>query len=202
MPLPAMLVMPGWCPLSGAKQERRAKQHVQEHLSVQTMHDHFAGGQHAGSLGDLVCAPVLRRCGNRAAARTRGDLDAASAGLSGDTEAAGSARAQRPRPRSQTEPSTPGSSSSTDLRQLCRLRLSRPATAQAFPPTSGRLSQIPSFTAYETFWGPLGIHHVRSSGRALRHESFVFGLHRAASGGASATRSRRVGDCLPHWSRR
>lgn len=57
-------------------------------------------------------------------------------------------------------------------------------SAQAFP--LDEWLDFPKFLrspAYETFWGPLGIHHVLLI--RLAHcgsESFVFGLHRAAGG--------------------
>jgi DNA-binding CsgD family transcriptional regulator len=58
------------------------------------------------------------------------------------------------------------------------------ATAQAFP--LDEWLDFPEFLrspAYETFWGPLGIHHVMIIRLAHRRdESFVFGLHRSASG--------------------
>jgi DNA-binding CsgD family transcriptional regulator len=58
------------------------------------------------------------------------------------------------------------------------------ATAQAFP--LDEWLDFPKFLrspAYETFWGPLGIHHVMIIRLAPRGgENFVFGLHRAASG--------------------
>jgi DNA-binding CsgD family transcriptional regulator len=58
------------------------------------------------------------------------------------------------------------------------------ATAQAFP--LDEWLDFPKFLrspAYETFWGPLGIHHVMIIRLALYGgESVVFGLHRAASG--------------------
>jgi DNA-binding CsgD family transcriptional regulator len=58
------------------------------------------------------------------------------------------------------------------------------ATAQAFP--LDEWLDFPKFLrspAYETFWGPLGIHHVLIIRIAhCGNESFVFGLHRAAGG--------------------
>src|SRR5258707_8523831 len=58
------------------------------------------------------------------------------------------------------------------------------ATAQAFP--LDEWLDFPKFLrspAYETFWGPLGIHHVLIIRLAHRDdESFVFGLRRAAGG--------------------
>jgi DNA-binding CsgD family transcriptional regulator len=58
------------------------------------------------------------------------------------------------------------------------------ATAQAFP--LDEWLDFPKFLrspAYETFWGPLGIHHVMIIRLALcGSESFVFGVHRAAGG--------------------
>ena len=57
-------------------------------------------------------------------------------------------------------------------------------TAQAFP--LDEWLDFPKFLrspAYETYWGPLGIHHVLLIRLALLGgESFVFGLHRAAGG--------------------
>jgi DNA-binding CsgD family transcriptional regulator len=57
-------------------------------------------------------------------------------------------------------------------------------TAQAFP--LDEWLDFPEFlrsSAYETFWGPLGIHHVLIIRLAYcGSESFVFGLHRAAGG--------------------
>jgi|tagenome__1003787_1003787.scaffolds.fasta_scaffold20924444_2 DNA-binding CsgD family transcriptional regulator len=58
------------------------------------------------------------------------------------------------------------------------------ATAQAFP--LDEWLDFPKFLrspAYETFWGPLGIHHAMII-RLAHHgdESFVFGLHRTAGG--------------------
>ncbi len=58
------------------------------------------------------------------------------------------------------------------------------ATAQAFP--LDEWLDFPKFLrspAYETFWGPLGIHNVMIIRLAHRgDESFVFGLHRAPGG--------------------
>jgi DNA-binding CsgD family transcriptional regulator len=57
-------------------------------------------------------------------------------------------------------------------------------TAQAFP--LDEWLDFPEFLrspAYETFWGPLGIHHVLLIRLApCVSESFVFGLHRTARG--------------------
>jgi DNA-binding CsgD family transcriptional regulator len=74
------------------------------------------------------------------------------------------------------------------------------ATAQAFP--LDEWLDFPKFLrspAYETFWGPLGIHHVLIIRLAYSgSESFVFGLHRAAGGRRFADAEvARVGGLLP-----
>jgi hypothetical protein len=79
------------------------------------------------------------------------------------------------------------------------------ATAQAFP--LDEWLDFPKFLrspAYETFWGPLGIHHVLII--RLAHsdtESFVFGLHRSAGGRRFCDADvARVGGLLAPCSRR
>jgi hypothetical protein len=78
-------------------------------------------------------------------------------------------------------------------------------TGQAFP--LDEWLDFPKFLrspAYETFWGPLGIHHVMIIRLAhCSSESVVFGLHRAPGERRLCDAEvARVGGLLARWPRR
>jgi DNA-binding CsgD family transcriptional regulator len=139
------------------------------------------------SLGDLVCAATsFDDVETDLLPALADDLDADSAGFyqairEGDSVRLGHSvvtHGVRPEPQHTWQ---------QQFDRLAPTALAPPipaATAQAFP--LDEWLDFPKFLrspAYETFWGPLGIHHVMII--RLAHcgsESFVFGLHRAAEG--------------------
>jgi DNA-binding CsgD family transcriptional regulator len=149
-------------------------------------------GNTPGSLGDLVCAATsFGDVETELLPALAEDLDADSAGFYQAIREGGSVRlghsvlthGARPEPQHTWQ---------QQFDRLAPTVQAAPipaATAQAFP--LDEWLDFPKFLrspAYETFWGPLGIHHVMIIRLAYRgDESVVFGLHRAASG-------RRFGD--------
>jgi DNA-binding CsgD family transcriptional regulator len=144
-------------------------------------------GNTPGSLGDLVCAATsFGDVETELLPALADDLDADSAGFYQAIRDGGSVRlghsvlAHGVRP----EPQLTWRQQFDRLAPTVQAPPIPAATAQAFP--LDEWLDFPKFLrspAYETFWGPLGIHHVMII--RLAHggnESFVFGLHRAASG--------------------
>ena len=144
-------------------------------------------GNTPGSLGDLVCAATsFDDVETELLPALAEDLDADSAGFYQAIREGGSVRlghsvlAHGVRP----EPQHAWRQQFDRLAPTVQAPPIPAATAQAFP--LDEWLDFPKFLrspAYETFWGPLGIHHVMII--RLAHcgsESFVFGLHRAASG--------------------
>jgi DNA-binding CsgD family transcriptional regulator len=120
-------------------------------------------GNTPGSLGDLVCAATsFDDVETELLPALAEDLDADSAGFYQAIREGGSVR----------------------LGHSVLAHGVRPEPQHAFP--LDEWLDFPKFLrspAYETFWGPLGIHHVMIIRLAhCGNESFVFGLHRAASG--------------------
>ena len=144
-------------------------------------------GNTPGSLGDLVCAATsFGDVETELLPALADDLDADSAGFYQAIREGGSVRlghsvlthGVRPEPQHAWQ---------QQFDRLAPTVQAPPipaATAQAFP--LDEWLDFPKFLrspAYETFWGPLGIHHVMIIRLAYcSSESFVFGLHRAASG--------------------
>src|ERR1700756_1432278 len=134
------------------------------------------------SLDDLVCAVTsFDDVETDLLPALADDLDADSAGFYQAIREGGSVRLG---PGVVTHGARPESQHTWQqrFRRLSPTALAPPipaATAQAFP--LDEWLDFPKFLrspAYETFWGPLGIHHVMVI--RLAHcdtESFVFGLH-------------------------
>ncbi|MCW2629445.1 LuxR C-terminal-related transcriptional regulator [Mycobacterium sp.] len=144
-------------------------------------------GNTPGSLGDLVCAATsFDDVETELLPALAEDLDADSAGFYQAIREGGSVRlghsvlAHGGRP----EPQHAWQQQFDRLAPTVQAPPIPAATAQAFP--LDEWLDFPKFLrspAYETFWGPLGIHHVMIIRLAhCGNESFVFGLHRAASG--------------------
>ena len=144
-------------------------------------------GSTPGSLGDLVCAATsFDDVETELLPALAEDLDADSAGFYQAIREGGSVRlghsvlAHGVRP----EPQHAWQQQFDRLAPTVQAPPIPAATAQAFP--LDEWLDFPKFLrspAYETFWGPLGIHHVMIIRLAhCGNESFVFGLHRAASG--------------------
>lgn len=147
----------------------------------------LTAGNTPRSLGDLVCAATsFDDVQTDLLPGLADDLDADSAGFyqairEGDSVRLGhSAVTRRVRPE-------PQHAWQEQFHRLAPTALAPPipaGTAQAFP--LNELFDFPKFLrspAYETFWGPLGIHHLMIIRVAhCGSESFAFGLHRAAGG--------------------
>jgi DNA-binding CsgD family transcriptional regulator len=144
-------------------------------------------GNTPGSLGDLVCAVTsFDDVETDLLPALADDLDADSAGFYQAIREGDSVRLGRSVVTHGVRPETQHTWQQ-QFHGLSPTALAPPipaATAQAFP--LDEWLDFPKFLrspAYETFWGPLGIHHVMII--RLAHygsESFVFGLHRPASG--------------------
>jgi len=144
-------------------------------------------GNTPGSLGDLVSAATsFDDVETDLLPALADDLDADSAGFYQAIRAGDSVRLGRSLAARGVNPET----QHTWQQRFDRLSVTAlappiaAATAQAFP--LDEWLDFPKFLrspAYETFWGPLGIHHVLIIRLAHRDdESFVFGLRRAAGG--------------------
>jgi DNA-binding CsgD family transcriptional regulator len=149
-------------------------------------------GNTAGSLGDLVCAATsFGEVQTELLPALADDLDADSAGFYQAIRQGNSVRLGHSVLTHNVRPE-PQHTWQQQFDRLSPTMQAPPipaATAQAFP--LDEWLDFPKFLrspAYETFWGPLGIHHVMIIRLApCRSESFVFGLHRGAGG-------RRFGD--------
>jgi DNA-binding CsgD family transcriptional regulator len=144
-------------------------------------------GSTPGSLGDLVCAAAsFDDVQTDLLPALADDLDADSAGFyqairEGDSVRLGHSVLTN---GALPEPQQTWQQQFDRLAPTVQAAPIPAATAQAFP--LDEWLDFPKFLrspAYETFWGPLGIHHVMIIRLAHRcDESIVFGLHRAAGG--------------------